>query len=116
MVEHIYCAYVKKPHTFGKIMLRAFEMKIANRYKTCVETVKARPVARNISTSFFGVDTLNREFKISDHLSVFYSEDFRECLDWLEIKKQILLAEYQEWLKCVKESEIESSITTDKIF
>ena len=60
----------------------------------------------NVSTKYFEHGMLEKEYKISDTLKVFYSQSKDKCVEWLQENRDKLVNEYKSCYERLLKSEI----------
>lgn len=109
-IEHLYGAYILFPKISGEIEFKYFEMKIKNRYDRCIETVYPYFTSRHYSTYYFEKDMLDKDLKITDELTVFYSDSKEKCIIWLTAEREKLYKSFEYDFMRLKESKVEEKI------
>lgn len=109
-IEHLYGAYIRFPKVSGKIEFKYSEMEIKNRHDRCIETTHPYFTSRDYSTSYFGKDMLNKDLKITDELTVFYSESKERCITWLTDEREKLYKSCEYDFMRLKDSKVEEKI------
>ena len=97
-IKELYGAHVRFPKTAEEIVFNYSAMKIKKHYDTMLEMKYPYFTDRNNSTRYFEESMLDREYKITDELTVFYSADKGKCVDWLTEKRNAYFAEYRNGL------------------
>lgn len=105
-IKELYGAYNKFPRIAGDIEFNFFTMEINKIYPDMVETKHLHLTSRNYSTRYFEKSMLDKEYKISDELTVFYSERKENCIKWLNDRRNSLVQSYKYDYERLNKSEI----------
>lgn len=108
-VKEIYSASIYFPKTDGEIEFKYSSMEVKKCYPYTLETKYSYFISRNNSTSYFEEDMLDREYKITNELTVLYSADKSKCIDWLIEKRSSLLQSYKHDYERIEKSEIKET-------
>lgn len=109
-IEKMYCAYIKFPQVAGDIEFNYSEMEIAKKYPDMLEMKHCYFTRRNTSTRYFENNMLNKEYKITDSLTCYYSESKEKCIEWLTSKRNDLIKSYEYDYKRLIKSEVKEVI------
>ena len=104
-IKELYGAHVRFPKT-EEIVFAYSAMEITKCYPSTIETKYPYFISRNNSTRYFEEGMLDREYKITDELTVFYSADKGKCVDWLSEKRNAYLLAYRNGLQRLERSNI----------
>ena len=105
-VKEIYGAYIRFPQVAGDIEFNYSNMEISKRYPDMLEMKHYYFTSRNTSTRYFEKRMLEKEYEISNELTVFYSESKEKCIEWLANKRNTLLESYKYNYERLEKSEI----------
>ena len=109
-IKELYGAHVRFPKTAEEIVFNYSAMKIKKHYDTMLEMKYPYFTDRNNSTRYFEESMLDRDYKITDELTVFYSADKGKCVDWLTEKRNAYFAEYRNGLQRLEQSNIRETV------
>lgn len=109
-VKELYGAHVRFPKADGEIVFNYCAMEIARHYPSVLETKHYYFTDRNHSTRYFEKGMLDKEYEITDELTVFYSADKSKCVDWLIKKRNAYLVAYRDRLQRLEQSNIRETI------
>lgn len=109
-MRNIYGACIKFPQVSGNIEFEYFEMEIVKEYPEVVELKYPYFISNNCSTRYFDNDMFDKEYKITDSLTCYYSESKEKCIDWLTIKRSDLIKCYEYDYKRLVKSEVKEVI------
>lgn len=109
-VKELYGAHVRFPKSDEEIVFNYSAMEITRYYPGVIETKHYYFTDRNNSTRYFEKGMLDREYKITDELTVFYSTDKGKCVDWLTEKRNAYLATYRNGLQRLEKSNIRETV------
>lgn len=109
-IKELYGAHVRFPKTEEEIVFAYSAMEITKCYPFAIETKYPYFINRDNSTRYFEEGMLDREYKITDELTVFYSADKGKCVDWLIDKRNAYLAEYRNGLQRLERSNIRETV------
>lgn len=109
-IKELYGAYVRFPKADGEIVFNYSAMEITRHYPSVIETKHYYFTDRDHSTKYFEPGMLDREYKITDELTVFYSADKGKCVDWLIEKRNAYLAAYRSGLQRLERSNIRETV------
>lgn len=104
--KHLYSAYFRIPKD-NKAVFKVSEIEIVKTYDTCIEVGASYFTSRNNSTRFFDSSNLNKELKISDEMTCFYSTDNNMAVTWLTDKKKTITKEAEERYNSLRCAELE---------
>lgn len=93
--KHLYSAYFRIPKD-DKAVFKVSEIDIVKTYDACIEVDAPYFISRNNSTRFFDSSNLDKEFKITEEMTCFYSTDKNMAVTWLTDKKQAITKEAEE--------------------
>ena len=105
--KHLYGAYIKFPQVTGDIEFNYSAMEIVKVNDD--ETLQTRYpyfISRSYSTKFFDKSILDKEFDVTESLTVFYSKDKQSCIDWLNKRRNELLESYKYNYERLSKSEV----------
>lgn len=106
MNGNIYGAYVKFPKVSGKVEFNYLAMEIQKIYPDMLELKYPYFTSRNVSTRYFEKSMLNKEYVITDELTIFYSESKDKCVEWLQKQRDELIRDYSYNYNRLLESEV----------
>lgn len=109
-IKELYGAHVRFPKADEEIVFNYSAMEITRHYPSVIETKYPYFTDRNNSTRYFEESMLDREYKITDELTVFYSADKGKCIDWLTEKRNAYLAVYRNVLQRLEQSNIQETV------
>lgn len=109
-VKEIYEAHVKFPKIAGEIEFNYSTMEVKKCYPAMLELRYPYFISRNNSTHYFEKRMLDKEYEITDELTVFYSESKDRCIEWLKAKREELLQSHKYNLGRLEKSEIKERI------
>lgn len=107
-INQLYCAYINFPQEKRDIKFLYLEIEIYKLHHDMIETVCPCLMTRCYSTRYLKKSLLNRGIKITDEITVFYSEDKERCINWLTDKRKTLLETYESTFLRLRNSKIES--------
>lgn len=107
---HLYCGFVKI-NPYEPFEFTVEEIEIKNIYQDgTIETKRPYFVSLLNSTYYFGGrigEKLGRVFKITDHISIIYSTNKQECMDFVINKRKDVSEMTDNLLKRLNQSKIE---------
>lgn len=109
-IEKMYSACIKFPQVAGDVDFRYSEMEIVKKYPDMVELKYPYFTSHNCSTRYFENNMLNKEYKITDSLTCYYSESKEKCIEWLTSKRNDLIKCYEYDYKRLIKSEVKEVI------
>lgn len=109
-IKELYGAYVRFPKTDGEIVFNYSAMEIKKHYDTMLEMRYPYFTDRNNSTRYFEEGMLDKEYRITDELTVFYSADRGKCIDWLNEKRNAYISTCRNDLQRLEKSNIREVI------
>lgn len=109
-IEKMYGAYIKFPQVAGDIEFNYLEMEIAKKYPDMIELKHYYFTSNNCSTRYFENNMLNKEYKITDSLTCYYSERKEKCIEWLTSNRNDLIKCYEYDYKRLVKSEVKEVI------
>lgn len=114
-IKELFGAWSMIPNTTGEVEFCYSRMEITEIYPTRIETKGYYFTSRNHSTRYFDESNLDKEYKITDELTVFYSDEKSKCVEWLKKKRDGLLIYHKDLYERIQRSEIrdETEGTTD---
>lgn len=112
-IEKMYGAYIKFPQVAGDIEFNYSEMEIVKKYKDMVELKHPCFTSHHYSTHYFEKDMLDREYKITDSLTCYYSESKEKCIEWLKNKRNDLIKCYEYDYKRLVKSEVKEVVESE---
>lgn len=104
--KELWCAWVKFPQTSGDIEFLYSASKIVDRYPGVIVLQYPHFTSKTYSTRYFEKRMLDKEYMVTDILSVFYSAEKKKCIEWLENKRNTLLQSYKYNYDRLEKSEI----------
>ena len=105
-IKQLYGAWVKFPKVAGDIEFNYSKMEIKKIYPDMTETRHPYFTSRNVSTCYFEKNMLNKEYQITDELTIFYSDSKVDCMEWLGAKRDLYLKSAEYNYKRLKESKV----------
>lgn len=105
-MDNLYGAYVNFPQISGDIEFNYSEMEIVKAYKDMIELKHYYFTSFNCSTKYFEERMLNKEYKITDSLTCYYSESKEKCIEWLTNKRNDLIKCYEYDYRRLVKSEV----------
>lgn len=105
-IKKLYSANIYYPQFAGEIIFQYSEMEIQQVTENSIITKHPYFIRPNISTRFFDIDMLNKENKITESLTTFYSECKESCVLWLEEKRLAYIDNMKFDLVRLKKSKI----------
>lgn len=109
-IDKMYSACIKFPQVAGDIEFRYSEMEIVKKYPDMAELKYPYFTSNNCSTRYFKNNMLNKEYKITDSLTCYYSESKEKCIEWLTKKRNDLIKSYEYNYKRLVKSEVKEVI------
>lgn len=109
-IKELYGAHVRFPKADEEIVFNYSAMEVLKQYPLMLEMRYPYFTDRNNSTRYFDEGMLDREYKITDELTVFYSADKGKCIDWLTEKRNTYLAVYRNGLQRLEQSNIRETV------
>lgn len=109
-VKEIYGACVCFPKGGGEIKFNYSAMEVKKCYPAMLELQHPYFISRNNSTHYFGKRMFDKEYEITDELTVFYSESKEKCVEWLKSKREEFLRSYKINLERLEKSEVREKI------
>lgn len=105
-IKKLYGASIYYPKISGEIIFQYSELEIQQVSVNSIMTKSPYFVRPNYSTRFFDLDMLNKENKITESLTTFYSECEESCVLWLKEKRQDYIDDMVFELGRLKKSKI----------
>ena len=105
-IKQLYGAWVKFPKVAGDVEFNYSKMEIKKIYPDMTETRYPYFTSRNVSTCYFEKNMLNKEYQITDELTIFYSDSKVDCMEWLENKRKTYLISAEYDYRRLKDSKI----------
>lgn len=105
-IKELYSAWVKFPKSDEEIVFAYSAMEIKTRYDTMLEMRYPYFTDRNNSTRYFEKSMLEKEYRITDELKVFYSASKEKCIEWLTQERNKIIELYRRDLQRLEQSEI----------
>ena len=112
-IEEMYSACIKFPQVAGDVEFRYSEIEIVKKYPDMVELKYPYFTSHNCSTRYFENNMLNKEYKITDSLTCYYSESKEKCIEWLTSKRNDLIKCYEYDYKRLVKSEVKEVIESE---
>lgn len=109
-VKELYGAWISFPIGEKEIVFAHSPMEIEQRYGRAIVTKHPYFTNRNYSTKHFEEDMLEKEYRISETLRIFYSVSKEKCIEWLSKERERLIRQYRADLNRIKSSEITEKI------
>lgn len=109
-IKELYGAHVRFPKGEEEIVFAYSAMEIKKCYPFTFEMKYPYFISMNNSTRYFEEGMLDREYKITDELTVFYSADKGKCVDWLIEKRNAYLSAYRNGLQRLERSNIRETV------
>lgn len=109
-IKELYGAHVRFPKADEEIVFNYSAMEVLKQYPLMLEMRYPYFTGRNNSTRYFEEGMLDREYKITDELTVFYSADKGKCVDWLIEKRNAYLSAYRNGLQRLERSNIRETV------
>lgn len=109
-MNELYCAYIKFPQVAGNVEFKYSKMEIKKKYADMVELKCSYFTSYNFSTRYFEKNMLNKEYKITDSLTCYYSESKEKCIEWLTNKRNDLIKCYEFDYKRLIKSEVKEGV------
>lgn len=109
-IEKMYSACIRFPQVAGDVEFKYSEMEIVKKYTDMVELKYPYFTSRNCSTRYFENNMLNKEYKITDSLTCYYSESKEKCIEFLTSKRNDLIKCYEYDYKRLVKSEVKEVI------
>ena len=113
-VKCLYGACVKFPQVAGDIEFKYSAMEVVKVNDD--ETLQTRYpyfISRSYSTKFFDKSMLDKEFEVTESLTVFYSKDKQKCVDWLNKRRNELIESYRYNYERLAKSEVKETTDSD---
>ena len=114
-VKELFVACVRFPQIAGNIEFNYSSMEINKRYPNMLEMKHYYFTSSNVSTRYFEKNMLEKEYKISDSLKVYYSQSKEKCLEWLQRKRDELIHDYEFNYERLLKSEIREKKESEEI-
>lgn len=105
-IKELWGAWVKFPKSTGDIEFNYSTMEVAKQYPLALEMRYPYFISRNNSTRYFEESMIDKEYEITNELTVFYSESKEKCAEWLQNKRDSLLQSYKFNYERLEKSEI----------
>ena len=105
-IKELWGAHIYFPKENEEIKFSYSSMEIVRHYPGVVEMCYSYFTDRNNSTHYFEKSMLDREYEITDELTVFYSASKEKCVEWLQNKRASLLQSYKTNYERLENSEI----------
>lgn len=109
-IKELWSAEVYFPQIAGEVKFSYSNMEIKKRYPTVIETKHSYFTSNNVSINFFDETMLEKEYEISDLLTVFYSASEDKCIEWLNTKRENLIRDYKFNYERLLESKVKKAI------
>lgn len=105
-IKELWGAWVRFPQIAGDIEFNYSPMEVVKQYPLAIEMRYPYFISRNNSTRYFEKGMFDKEYEITNELTVFYSASKEKCVEWLENKRDTLLQSYKFNYERLKKSEI----------
>ena len=105
-ISELWGASIYFPKSEGDIRFNYSAIEVKRNTDTTIETNNPYFISKDISTCYFDKLMLDKVYKISDSLTVFYSESKDKCIEWLEKKREGMILYHGSCYKRLLESEI----------
>lgn len=105
-INELFGAWAMIPYLDGEVEFCYSPMEITRVYPSCIETKGYYFKSRNHSTRYFDESDLDKEYKITDELMVFYSSDKGKCIEWLEKTRSSFLNYHKDLYERIQQSEV----------
>lgn len=105
-ISELWGASIYAQKTAEEIEFTYCAIGIIKNYGTVIETKNFYFTSRDLSTKYFYDSTLDKEYRINDSLTVFYSGSKDKCIEWLERKREEMILYHESCYKRLLESEI----------
>lgn len=105
-IKELWGAHIYFPKTNEEIKFNYSSMEVVKHYPGVSEMRYPYFISRNNSTHYFYKDMLDKEYEITNELTVFYSAKKKKCVEWLESKRKELLQSYKSNYERLEKSEI----------
>lgn len=105
-IKELWGAWIKFPQVAGDIEFNYSPMEIEKIYKDMIELRYPYFISSTYSTHYFGNEAFNKEYEITNELTVFYSTDKEKCVEWLKEKRDRLLQSYKYNYERLEKSEL----------
>lgn len=109
-IKELYVAYMRFSRTGEEIVFNYSAMEIIKCYPNVIETKYSHFTNKNNSTRYFEKSMLDREYDITDELTVFYSADKGKCINWLTEKRNSYIWACRKALQNLEQSKIQEVI------
>lgn len=109
-IKELWGAWVRLPKSDEEIVFAYSPMEIKKRYDLALEMKYPYFISRNNSTRYFEKDMLEKEYRITDELKVFYSASKEKCIEWLNKERSSIIELYRRDLQRLEQSEIEEKV------
>lgn len=105
-IKELWGAHIYFPKTNEEIKFNYSSMEVVKHYPGVSEMRYPYFISRNNSTHYFYKDMLDKEYEITNELTVFYSAEKKNCVEWLESKRKELLQSHKSNYERLEKSEI----------
>lgn len=105
-IKELFGAWSMIPNPTGEVEFCYSQMEITKIYPTCIETKGYYFTSRTHSTRYFDESEIDKEYKITDELAVFYSSEKSKCVEWLNKRRSDLLNFHKDLYERIKQSEV----------
>lgn len=105
-IKELWGAWVNFPKTEEDIEFNYSPMEVVNQYPLALKMRYPYFISRNNSTRYFEESMLDKEYEITNELTVFYSVNKDKCVEWLQNKRTSLLQSYKFDYERLEKSEI----------
>lgn len=109
-IKELWGAWVRFPKSDEKIVFAYSPMEIKQNYDLALEMKYPYFISRNNSTRYFENDMLEKEYRITDELKVFYSASKEKCVEWLKKERSSIIELYRRDLQRLEQSEIKEKV------
>lgn len=104
--KELWGAWIRFPQITGGIEFNYSPMEVVKQYPLAFEMRYSYFTSSTYSTRYFEKSMLDKEYEITNELTVFYSISKEKCAEWLENKRNELLQSYKLNYERLQKSEI----------
>lgn len=105
-IKELWGAWIRFPQIAGDIEFNYSSMEVVKQYPLALEMRYPYFTSRTYSTRYFEKGMLDKEYEITNELTVFYSVNKDKCIEWLDNKRKELLQSYKLNYERLEKSEI----------
>lgn len=109
-VKELWAAWVMLPKSNEENIFMYSSVEIKKRYNSMIETKYPYFISRDISTHYFSEDILEKEYRITGEIKMFYSKSKEKCIEWLNKERDRAIESCKTCLCRLENAEIKEVV------